>query len=408
MWLKGSALVLGSTVIVSALILFQILRSGSSQQSVDQNVVSRYVQAVQKRDFKTLIDLTYSYQEQVDSIKANNPQVLWPKQIANYYNVKISNLSQSPGFRQSYGEQVIGGANNPDQAIRALQVLLPAICKWKVTESRSNQVQDPMTGSRYERTSVYVTVDYPSASDSPTAGTKKLKETIIEFTVYAKSRLVMGASRLSQGDVYWPVPGLTSDEAIALIKAHASPELLHPYIIIRAQALLPYGPPPWIKEYKPFFERHGFMVHPFVFQQGAPIQVDPPADWEKFRLNASGTNGTSPATYQLDNSVRFEISDLQQQDTSAVAKLRLKVDGCNPVCAMIREYWGLGWSHAFPYRGDSFFWTHWVGANGQAENAGGSFPAYLERTAYFQWSPSAMDWQMARMAATGQGPLVSQ
>jgi hypothetical protein len=400
------ALLLGSLSVFVVSVLPQCAGPQGARRTSDQNVIARYIQAIQKRDFKTVIDLTYSFQQQVQTIKANNPQVLWAKLIGEYYTSKASNLSNQPGFWQRYGETLVGGANNPDQSVRALQDFLPNSCKWKVSESRTDQVQDPMTGALYQRTRVYVTVDYLSPAESAIAGQQRLKEAIIEFDVHAKSQLVMAVSRLSQGDVYWPVPALTNDIAIALLKANADPRSLHPYIK-RAEVILPYGRPVWLDQYQPFFEKHGFQVHPFVFDQGARIQVEPPAEWEKFRLTIPEEPPNSVALYQLDNSAVFDVTSLQQQGASAVAKVRVTADGCNPVCTMVREYWALGWNDKFPYRGNYFFFTHWESGEQEKENQGG-FPAYMERSVNYQWDAAKMAWRLGPMATIGQGPLISK
>jgi len=179
------------------------IRAQSAQSTPRPSVVARYILAIQKRDFKTVIELTYSYQQEVAKIKANNPQVLWPKLIGEYQQSKVSTLSQQAGYWQNYGEGIAAMTGDPTQTIRALQGLIPASCKWKITESRTDLVQDSIAFGRYQRTRVYVTVDYPSPSDSPIVDQNLLKETILEFTLNAKTQFIMAVSRLSKADLYW-------------------------------------------------------------------------------------------------------------------------------------------------------------------------------------------------------------
>lgn len=148
----------------------------------------------------TVIDLSNGYQSEVSQIKAQNPQVLWPKLTKEYYDAKIATLANKPGFWEAYMQGMMG---DPAQQIRFMQSLLLPNLKWKVTETRSDQVQDSIQFGRYDRTIVYVTVTYPTLNDSPFVDGKFLKETILEFDVNAKSQLVMALGRLAQGDTPW-------------------------------------------------------------------------------------------------------------------------------------------------------------------------------------------------------------
>ena len=55
-----------------------------AQANAGASVATRYMEALQKGDFKTVIDLSYGYQSEVNQIKAQNPQVLWPKLTKEY------------------------------------------------------------------------------------------------------------------------------------------------------------------------------------------------------------------------------------------------------------------------------------------------------------------------------------
>ena len=189
-------------VILSVLSSHEFIRAQKTRHAVRPNPVGRYVHAIQKRDFKTVIDLTYAYQEEVARIKAQNPQVLWPKLIGEYYRGKEAGFSQQAGFWQNYGEALGAAMGDPTQAIRALESLLPASSRWRITESRTDFVQDSIAFGPYERTRVYVTVNYP-IRDAPLVGQKLLKTAILEFTVKTKNGLIMAAARVQQGDEYW-------------------------------------------------------------------------------------------------------------------------------------------------------------------------------------------------------------
>src|SRR5437764_14777729 len=62
----------------------------TSRPSNAPTVIARYIEALQKRDFRTVIDLTHPYQQEIAVIRSQNPRVLWPKLIGEYYQGKIS------------------------------------------------------------------------------------------------------------------------------------------------------------------------------------------------------------------------------------------------------------------------------------------------------------------------------
>ena len=167
------------------------------------SVATKYISAIQKHDYQTIIDLTYAYQQKVNEIKAQNPQVLWPKLTTEYYDSQIAAFSQQPGFWQNYNEGLLGMTGDPTQAIRAMAGILLPNSKWKVTESRTEHVRDSIALGEYDLTTVYVTVDYPSVDESPFLDGKFLKEIIVALSLHTKTQLVIGLQRLPQGDVSW-------------------------------------------------------------------------------------------------------------------------------------------------------------------------------------------------------------
>lgn len=90
--------------------------SAQSQRPAEPaNQVSRYINAFQERDFRTLINLTYSAQKNIERIKEANPQVLWPKLIEDYYQNRVTEPSRpykEPGYWAKYGMQILG--RDPD------------------------------------------------------------------------------------------------------------------------------------------------------------------------------------------------------------------------------------------------------------------------------------------------------
>lgn len=188
---------------LTLLVVLSFSPKAQTQSNAGGGAATRYIEALQKGDFKTIIDLSYGYQVEVSQIKAQNPQVLWPKLTKEYYDAKIAALGNKPGFWEAYMQGMMG---DPAQQIRFMQSLLLPNVKWKVTETRSDQVQASIQFGGYDRTIVYITVNYPTLNDSPFVDGKFIRETILEFDLNTKSQLVMALGRLPQGDTAWDGP----------------------------------------------------------------------------------------------------------------------------------------------------------------------------------------------------------
>ena len=206
------------SVILVAVVFFASLPKPFAQatrQTAAQGTVTvtKYINALQTRDFKTLIDLTSYYQQGVAKIKAGNPQVLWPKLIDEYYKSTIEDISRptrTDSYMASYNETLSSMMGDPRQAIRLATSYFPQSCRWNISETR-------VVGQGLEK--VYVTVKYLSWRDAPLVrpnpvgfvtwsieGFRSLKETIAEFTVDSGGRTVAGIGRLAAGDAYFDDP----------------------------------------------------------------------------------------------------------------------------------------------------------------------------------------------------------
>ena len=159
-------------------------------------VASRYIQAIQRQDFKTIIDLTSIYQENIANFKAQNPQSIWQKQISDFYNQEISDFSIYMNDEQRDIYFLARTAGDPIQSIKEISKLVPNSCKWSITEIRPKD-------TLYL---VYVTVTYPSIDDAPMVGFNRPKQAILSFTVTSKSKLIQSMDHILAGDIYWPIP----------------------------------------------------------------------------------------------------------------------------------------------------------------------------------------------------------
>jgi len=181
-------------------------RAASNSNSATASAVySRYIEAVKNRDFKTIIDLTFSYQQEVARIKASNPRALWPKLIGDYYSQQTSNLTEASSFWTDFGRQTMAMMGDPSQGLRAIFYYLPQSARWKVSEIRKGAVLSPGLG-QYAQTTIYVTVDYPFDAITPLINKSFLKQTMLNVSIHSASQLVVGLSKVDGTDQLWTKP----------------------------------------------------------------------------------------------------------------------------------------------------------------------------------------------------------
>lgn len=312
----------------------------TSQHSVAQ-AVSKYIQAYQKGDYKTVIDLADSDQQQIRTIKAQNPKSLWPKLVSDYYSRRTSELARGgPGlFRPN--------------------------CKWAITEKRPSTTQG-WSGQVIPITTTYVNFSYPSMADSPIDGAR-LKQIVLAFTVANQSGLLLSVTRVGAGDVFWPIPPLTNDEARELALNEMSDTALHLHVAlppVSPAPPLPSGTPerqkwvaihyPWggshresvLQElviYRQFLEQNGFTVGQFdesPMGQGKKVPVIVPTSWLKYQLRGSSRQYPGwNMVFSVDENTDVVIENLAADQNSGIAKATVKLmhSGCNTVCTFIHD-----------------------------------------------------------------------
>jgi hypothetical protein len=344
--------------------------------------VARYIQATQKRDFKTVVDLTYQNQEEIRSIKANNPQSLWPNLIRGYYDSHVSALSSQPAG-----------------------LFVPS-CKWTITEKRSGK-----WGS-IPITITYVNLSYPSPAESPIWNMRRLRQGVLAFNV-ATSGQIISIDPVPAGDVFWPIPTLTSEAARDLANSQMDDTALHLHLTLSlsqpapqdtgdgrrwVSIAVPWVGPTWnsVKlwhsNYRAFLEKWAFNVGPFNETpegQGAGAQVQPPSSWSRYELRGQNRQSVSRAvSYLVDENTEIEIVDLtgDQQLGFASAKVKLVHSGCNEVCKFVRE------TSQTPQFGHPFAMVvgnnHW----GLFQGSDSSWPDVEEGTINYVFDEGSLQW----------------
>ena len=347
-----------------------------------------------KEILETLVDLVSYYQGELNDIRAQNPRALWPRLISDYYNAKIATLSSSPEYWQGYSESLNSMRGDPTANMRAAIALLPRSCRWRVSESRQGA----------NRTTIYVIVDYTSIQQSADVETvlsgatarRSLRQTILQFVLVGNPQLVARVMRVEKGDVFWPIPSLSFDEASQLaipvmLDRKLRPRIAPPidrttdtdgseWLVIN----LPTYQGPLVGEFENLLRKHGFKPKPFEIQEGWGANkgyVLPPESWKNYRA-ASGV-------FFLDEHFESNISDLQQNGDTAAAKISIKRTGCNLVCEFVREYWTSTIGKRMTEEGccdDPFFFTYWDEGGGSGYQSG-YWPEQATRLIYYRWLP---------------------
>jgi hypothetical protein len=352
-------------------------------------VAKRYLTAMQHKDFKTVTDLTEACQDTVRDIRKSNPQVLWTRLIAQYYASEAESLAHD-----------------------SLLVLLPPSAQLSITEQRPG-------GNN--QTSVYATVRYTTPSDSPVLGQNRLKQAILQLTIFNPTQHVVSTNRVEAADVYWPIPSLSNEEALRIIKTQLPATALSPYIncnftspaetgqIPYCTIRMPQNTTPWLSTYTAFYERQGFVLKPFQISEGwgaNTAEALPPRTWSAFLLTGDGdprsqtwndrihiANRTS-VSYRLPESSELLVDAVTQKAGYAKVAARLVHSGCTPVCAMIREYWRLGFPAQIVGNTDPFFLVYWKGNTNEdavgVEN--GKWPTEENRSIELSWDAGTLSW----------------
>jgi hypothetical protein len=257
--------------------------------------------------------------------------------------------------------------------------------------------------------------------DSPLDGSR-LKQVILAFNVANHSGLVLSILRVGAGDVYWPIPTLTSEEARAVALNQLTDSALNLHIALAAAppAKVPAGALegqkwvrihyPWggphresvhqeIVRFQTFLEQNGFTVGKFNESptgQGDMVAVLLPASWDKYRLR--GKSRQYPGddfVFKVEETSDLMIESLSSQSPGvAQAKVKLLHSGCNVICAFIQE--GVknpdfmsdccDGAASFGVRGNN----HWGLFNRENLN----WPDTEEGQVFYAFNPLTLKWQI--------------
>jgi hypothetical protein len=221
---RKSFFMVARSLVVSLLPLVVVVSAGDAAPAPEAQA-RRFIEAVQKQNFKQVFDMTFYYQAELSQIKTNNPKALWEKLTAEYYESKKNGMMSQQAESLSAAWARLGGAlfntpTDPSTDIRALMGILIPSCAWRVSETRAQRQADQWTGRQRDISVVYVTVSYPSVGKSIIIGEQILKEAILSFDFDKASGLYLKSARVAKGDVYWRgAPNIEAEVAQQLLGA---------------------------------------------------------------------------------------------------------------------------------------------------------------------------------------------
>lgn len=171
-----------------------------SQTTPVRSLVSRYVAALQQRDYRTIVELYRNIRLGEAVIQVDNPKSLWPKLIAEYRERSVRELKgeEKP---IDIGDEV--NLKYVRAEIDEQLSFLPAGCKWAIAEIRAD---GDLSGHRFS--TIFVTLTYTARENSPrNAAGKPLQRAILQFTVMAPDNsTVMFDKQVVAGEVLWSNP----------------------------------------------------------------------------------------------------------------------------------------------------------------------------------------------------------
>lgn len=323
-------------------------------QSRGALTVSHFIQAIQSKDYKVLVDSSYQYQAELSSIKARNPKVLWPKLETDYYAEKTSQLTKSLSYWQAYGQTLASMTGDPASNIRAVFALLPASCKWAISESKTQQVSSVLSGP-YLQTLVYVTVTYVSLAESPVVDTRPLKQAILAFELRDTRALFLGVSRIPAGDVFWPTPQLTEAAALELARLQLPKTLIHAHIMLQINTAnrgtsgspIYYIWPLQDTPTGPRWESVKRILANALRSRDCTVEIGredeiilrPPASWSKYQIQwgSNEFNNDTNGEYALEESFDFTEVTVKQTENSVSTRVKARRVGCNLVCETAKQ-----------------------------------------------------------------------
>lgn len=138
----------------------------ANRTSSPTTTVTKYIQALQAKDRKTITRLAHDVEREIADIKARNPQGPWHNLIAAHYVA----LARETAQRLDDG---------------TVALFTPG-ASWKITGSRKEG----------QATIVYVTIKYPKIEDSPYLGGQFAEEATVVFTLVTSSNLVRDITRV--------------------------------------------------------------------------------------------------------------------------------------------------------------------------------------------------------------------
>jgi TonB family protein len=201
---------------------------GLSQTVPARTIATRYVTALQQRDYKTIVELYRNIWIGEAGIRVDNPKSLWPELIAEYRERWVRELKgeEKPS---DIGDELY--VKSIQQEIDEQLSFFQPECKWAIDEIRPDS---DLAGHRFS--TVFVTVTY--ATRARLSRNAAGKPTILKFIVMAPENKMMYEKRVEAGGVL----GVQDDMIGTVSAAVPPPSPVPPPSLEEIHA--PVSPPP--------------------------------------------------------------------------------------------------------------------------------------------------------------------
>jgi hypothetical protein len=275
------------------------------------------------------------YNSELDSAKSGLPESMWK--------------SKTTEIQQAWGSRIASKRSSSQQVWNQAPCwdLVRPGSHVKVTETRPNTSNSPSGENEWK---IFAEVTYTAEGNAPIyqaqSGVRPLQSASIILSgsqnASEKNAPILiddNCALVSGSVVFWQIPPLSSDQALALARVGLQPTSQY-----RTLTLVP-RPSIWgqqlgswaeftgtAQSLQSFYQSHGFQVEGFKISPGywyTDGTIHAPATWSQLDLG----NGA----YRLNESTDFKISRQESQENRANAQLQLSYAGCTAACSFLGD-----------------------------------------------------------------------
>lgn len=192
--------------------------------------VAKLLSGLEHDDFRKVFDAAFVYQKHLEGIRAENPQVMWPRLTDEYYETKKTDFLKTPAtgtgvvgsLLDSIAAFAAGASGSPeDPASSSVRALMKPRPIWKILETRKLQPErDQWSGAVLAFSVVYIQLNYRDSSLAPVLGEGLLKEAILGIRIEDGSGLFWSTRLVPKSESHWQLskPRLLSAQWVTVLR----------------------------------------------------------------------------------------------------------------------------------------------------------------------------------------------